>query len=350
MSLLCIIEFIKVWKMKKTLKYIEDVLGIQLTVAPLAKSYLDRLPIYIHQTFKLYRTNVFNTEFVLAELKHEEELSIQQTQKQVQLVKNLLNQKVVVVLENVQAYNRKRLIEKGINFIVPGKQLYMPDLWIDLRESYVNPKTKPRNETLLPSAQLLLIYHIIHRNRQWKLEECPFKELARKFGYTPMAITNAIDNLKHHELLEVEGEKEKFIRFSHERLELWNIAMERNLLVNPVLKTVFVDQKPKNLFLLRCNASALPEYTDLNPSRQEYFAIEKSLFYGLQKGNALVNPNEYEGRYALEVWKYNPITLVKELPMDRAVVDPLSLYLSVKASRDERIEMALDQILEKFIW
>jgi hypothetical protein len=94
----------------------------------------------------------------------------------------------------------------------------------------------------------------------------------------------------------------------------------------------------------------LPEYTDLNPSRQEYFAIEKPLFYGLQKGNALVNPNEYEGRYALEVWKYNPFTLVNELPMDRAVVDPLSLYLSLKSSRDERIEMALDQILEKFIW
>jgi hypothetical protein len=41
---------------------------------------------------------------------------------------------------------------------------------------------------------------------------------------------------------------------------------------------------------------------------------------------------------------------VDELPNDMAVVDPLSLYLSVKESRDERIEMALEQILEKFIW
>lgn len=328
----------------------EETLGIQPTVAPIAKSYMDRLPMYIHETFKLYRTNFFNTEIILAKLKNEEELSIQQTEKQVQQVKNQFNQKVVVILENVQAYNRKRLIEKGINFIVPGKQLYMPDLLIDLRESYVNPKAKPKNETLLPSAQFLLIYHIIHRNQQWKLEEYPFKEIAKKLGYTPMAITNAIDNLKYHELIEVEGEKEKFIRFSHERHELWNIAMERKLLANPVLKTVFVDEKPKNLFLLRCNASALPEYTDLNPSRQEYFAIEKTVFYGLQKSNALVNPNEYEGRYALEVWKYNPLTLVDKLPNDMAVVDPLSLYLSVKASRDERIEMALDQIIEKFIW
>jgi DNA-binding transcriptional ArsR family regulator len=226
----------------------------------------------------------------------------------------------------------------------------MPDLLIDLRENFVHPKTRQKNETLLPSAQFLLIYHIIHRNQQWKLEEHPFKEIAQKLGYTPMAITNAIDNLKNHELIDVEGEKEKFIRFRYDRHELWNIAHQQKLLVNPVIKTVYVDEKPKDLFLLQSNASALPEYTDLNPSRQEYFAIEKTVFYGLQKSNALANLNEYEGRYALEVWKYNPLTLVDELPNDMAVVDPLSLYLSVKDSRDERIEMALAQILEKFIW
>jgi DNA-binding transcriptional ArsR family regulator len=337
-------------KMKQTLRYIQETLGIQPTATPVAKSYLDRLPMYINETFKLYRTDLFNTEIILAELKNNDELSIQQTEKQVQQIKNLLNQKVVVVLENIQAYNRKRLIGKGINFIVPGKQLYMPDLLIDLRESFVHPKTRQKNETLLPSAQFLLIYHIIHRNQQWKLEEHSFKEIAQKLGYTPMAITNAIDNLKYNELVEVQGEKEKFIRFRYERNELWNIAQQQNLLVNPVIKTVFVDEKPKDLFLLRCNASALPEYTDLNPSRQEYFAIEKTVFYGLQKSNALVNPNDYEGRYALELWKYNPLTLVEELPNDKTVVDPLSLYLSIKDSRDERIEMALDQILEKFIW
>ena len=325
-------------------------MGIQPTATPLAKSYLDRLPMYIHETFKLYSINLFNTGIILAELKNEDKLSIQQTEKQVQQIKNLLNLKVVIVLENVQAYNRKRLIEKGINFIVPGKQLYMPDMLIDLRESFVHPKTKQKNETLLPSAQFLLIYHIIHRNQQWKLEEHPFKDIAQKLGYTPMAITNAIDKLKYHKLIEVEGEKEKFMRFRYGRHELWNIAQEQNMLVNPVIKTVYVDEKPKELFLLNCNASALPEYTDLNPSRQEYLAIEKTVFYGLQKSNALVNPNDYEGRYALEVWKYNPLVLVDELPNDRPVVDPLSLYLSVKDSTDERIEMALDKILEKFIW
>jgi DNA-binding MarR family transcriptional regulator len=337
-------------KMKNTLKYIQETLGIQAKATPLAKSYLDRLPMYIHEIYKLYKTDFFNTEIILAEHKKEEELSIQRTVKQTQQIKNLLNHNVVAVLENLQAYNRKRLIEKGINFIVPGKQMYLPDLLMDLRESYSRPKAKQKNETLLPSAQFLIIYHIIHRNNNWKLEEHSFKEIAQKLGYTPMAITNAIDNLKYHELVEVRGEKEKFIQFRNDRHELWEIVHEQNLLVNPVIKTVFIDEKPKDVYLLSSNASALPEYTDMNPSKQKFYAIEKTVFYKLQNSKAFLNPNEYEGEYALEIWKYNPLTLVDELPDDLPVVDPLSLYLSLKDSKDERIEMALDQLLKKFIW
>ena len=337
-------------KITKTLGYLQETLGRQVVASLMAKNYLDRLPMYIHETYRLYQTDLFNAAIVFAERETEDELSILQTAKQVQQIENLLHQKVVVILENVQAYNRKRLIEKGINFIVPGKQLYMPDLLIDLRESFIHPKTKSKNETLLPSAQVLLIYHIIHRNQNWKMEESPFKEIARKLNYTPMAISNAIDNLKYHELVDVKGEKEKFIQFRYERHELWNTVQNQGLLVNPVIKTVFVDEKPQDLFLPQSNASALPEYTDMNSSRQQYFAIEKTVFYGLQKSNLLVNANDYEGRYALEVWKYNPLTLVDEQANDLTVVDPLSLYLSIKDCKDERIEMALDQILEKYLW
>ena len=63
-----------------------------------------------------------------------------------------------------------------------------------------------------------------------------------------------------------------------------------------------------------------------------------------------MNLNDQEGKYALEVWKYNPITLLDNCLNDKKVVDPISLYLSLKDNRDERIEIALDQILENLIW
>jgi len=336
--------------MKLVEKYLKEILGEHALLELSEAKRLGKLPMFINETYKLYTTNLFNHPIMLVEPKNISEFGILQFEKHLQIIKNGFERTVVLVLENVEAFNRKRLIEKGINFIVPNKQLFLPELLIDLRENYKNKSFKQKNQTLLPSAQFILIYHIIHRYEKWKLEDHSFKEIAQKLNYTPMSITNAVENLKYQELIDVVGEKEKHIKFRNGRSELWNIAMQYNLLMNPVLKTVYVDSIPKDVDMLKTNASALPEYTDLNPSKQQYFAIEKTVFYGLQKSNALVNLNDYEGKYAIEVWKYDPLTLVDELPNDMAVVDQLSLYLSLKDSKDERIEMALEQIIEKYIW
>lgn len=343
-------DFIKHKNLKQAIQYINETLGTHAIAIPIKKDGVGKLPMFINVTYNLYNTVLLNRELLLVESTNNEELSIQQTQKHLQLIKTVFEKNIVLVTENLATYNRKRLIEKGINFIEAGKQLFLPELLIDLKENYRNPRAKQKQDKLLPSAQFLLIYHIIHRNEEWKLEEHSFKEIAQQLKYTPMAITNAVDNLKYHDLIDVQGEKEKHIRFRLERGELWRTAEEQNLLVNPVLKTVFVDEMPKDVFMLQTNASAMPEYSNLNQSNQQYYAIEKTVFYGLEKSNVLINQNDYEGHYALEVWKYNPLTLVAELPNDMRVVDPLSLYLSLKDSQDERMEMALEQIIDKYIW
>ncbi|MFA5296692.1 MAG: helix-turn-helix domain-containing protein [Lutibacter sp.] len=336
--------------MRKAINYINETLGKNVIESPIQNKDLGNLPMYISQAYKLYDVVIFDKDIVLVALKNEDDLSILQADKHLQLLRNTLNKIVVLVLDNLPSYNRKRLIEKGINFIVPGKQLFLPELLINLKESYTQPKAKKESKTLMPSAQCLLLYHIIHRDSEWNMEAHSFKEIAQKLDYTPMAITNAVEDLKQMELIEVQGEKEKFIKFNLERSKLWHVAQEQNLLASPVLKTVYVDALPNNVFMLKANASALSEYTNLNPSKQQYYAIEKSTFYFLQKNNGLVNANDSEGKYAIEVWKYNPVILAEELRNEQAVVDPLSLYLSLEDSHDERVEMGLEQIIEKYIW
>jgi DNA-binding transcriptional ArsR family regulator len=336
--------------MRKAINYINETLGINTIENPISNKFLGNLPMYITQAYKLYDVVLFDKNIVLAEQINENDFSVLQTDKHLQLIRNAVDKTVILVLENLQSYNRKRLIEKGINFIVPEKQLFLPELLINLSENYAQPKTKLKSKSLMPSSQFLFLYHIIHRDNNWKIEEHSFKEIARKLDYTPMAVSYAVDDLKNHDLIEVTGEKEKYIKFNLKRSELWYVAQEQNLLESPVLKTVYVDELPHNVFMLKANASALPEYTSINPSKQQYYAIEKSAFYFLQKNRSLLNANDREGRFAIEVWKYNPVTLLDEFPVDNAVVDPLSLYLSLKDNHDERVEMGLDQIIEKMIW
>ena len=59
-------------RIKQTQQYIHEILKIQTNVTPVAKNFLDKLPLFIHETYRLYKTQFFNTEILLAELKNEE--------------------------------------------------------------------------------------------------------------------------------------------------------------------------------------------------------------------------------------------------------------------------------------
>jgi hypothetical protein len=103
------------------------------------------------QAYKLYNTNLFNRELVLLELKDEGEFSVLQVDKHLKLLKNTFNQVIVLVLENLPAYNRKRLIE-GINFIISGMQFYLPELLVFLKERFSKPRITIMDNTFMPSA------------------------------------------------------------------------------------------------------------------------------------------------------------------------------------------------------
>lgn len=335
--------------MRQLTKYIEDILGINILPIPLKRDRLGKLPVYLAQRYQFYTADLMGKPVLLAKVKQENELGILQISKHKALIEKIIGQNVVFIIEHLPAFNRKRLIEKHISFVVPGRQLYIPEMMMDLRETFVRNKTRQEREKLLPTSQFLLLYQILHHGNDNSIENFSFKALAERLGYTPMAISKAVENLKSHQLIEVHGSKEKQIHFSKQRGELWNTLEHQNLWINPVIKQVFVDQLPKQA-TLRSNTSALPEYTDMNPSRQKYYAIEKTAYYALQRSNKLDNANEYEGTYCLELWKYNPLQLTQQLDKNKKVVDPLSLYLSLKDEQDERIEMALNQIIEKYIW
>ena len=329
--------------MEELKKYFQQILGVQLEIKELESEQLNKLPFVFKSNFKFYSTTFRTHQLILLELNKEDTFNVNQLRKQVVEIQKKLEKRIIIVTDTITAINRKRLIENRISFIIPGKQMFMSELLIDLKD-FEKDKEFKKSVLLLPSAQLILLYQILHKEDN--LSQYTFKELAEKFQYTQMGITKAIENLKRLAIVKVEGTKEKNIIFEKDIQKLWKD--NEGLCINPVMKTVYVDDKPQGLF--KSNTTALEEYTDMNPSSIEYFAIEKKQFYELEKNNQLVNLNSENGNYALEVWKYNPELLTKGITKKNNV-DPLSLYLSLKDGFiDERTDMALDQIIEKYIW
>jgi len=330
-------------------QYIETILGEEVHFDELVVAQKAKLPFYLSQTYQLFAAPLFNHELIFAKHIDTKSFTVSQSVNNLEKLQHLLNKPIVLVLNELASYNRHRLIDKRVNFIVAGKQMFLPELFIDLRESFAKPLPE-KKQTLTPSSQLLLLYHLLNQNSQWSLEEKTFKDIAERLSYTAMSITKAVDNLKQLDLITTVGEKEKYIRFKYDKVELWNQLEEQDLWNTPVLKQIFIDNLPSNAVTLFSNTSALPEYSDVNPSRQEFLAMDKNTYYALKKDNILIEMDTNEGRYCLEVWKYNPVLLANLVQDSNPIVDPLSLYLSLKSESDERIEMALEQIKTKFLW
>jgi hypothetical protein len=342
---LCKLRF-KVNKMSELELYTNDILGQSLGTTPLAKEAQNQLPLYMTETYELFMATLYGSPLTLAKLRQGNFLSTSQIEKHVDLLESKFHRHAVLVAREMSAINRKRLVEKKINFIVPFKQFYIPGMLIDLQQNFRQDRKQSNNEALLPSAQYIVLYQLLNTNKQNSIEGIPFKEIATKTGYTQMGITKAIENLKAYDLCRVEGKKEKSVHFFANKNELWQRALPK--MTSPVIKKVYVDDLPAASLLLS-GESALPAYSDMNPSAQSYYAIEKTIFYGLQKSGSLKNLNQTEGGVCIELWKYDPEILANAVG-ERRNVDPLSLYLSLKDSHDERIEMALEQIMEKYTW
>lgn len=330
--------------MEKLKEYIHQILGKDLEIKELPKDYANKLPFLFKNNFNFYITHLHNHELILVQVNKEDAFNAVQLRQQVLAIQKILDKRIIIVTEDITAINRKRLIDQKISFIVPGKQMFLAELLIDIQD-FNKDKAFQKEWLLLPSAQLILLYQILHKEDN--LSQYTFKELAEKFQYTQMGITKAIENLKRLAIVEVVGRKEKNLVFQNEAQDLWK-NIEKHL-INPVIKTVYVDEKP-TIKMYGSNATALEEYSNMNPSKLEYFAIEKTKFYELEKSNQLVNLNDESGNYALEVWKYNPELITKGITKKNNV-DPLSLYISLKEGFiDERTDMALDQIIEKYVW
>lgn len=310
-------------------KYIEEVLGVKIDVYPIGKQLLDDLPLYITTPYKIERMNLFGREICILRFNGEEHFTPEQLLKQKVLVESSIGMPAVFVFEKVMSYNLKRYIQRGINFIIPNKQLFIPNLMVDIRKVAETPKKEV--EKIMPLAQLILFYHL----QKKQLTGATITLISEIFAISYLNANRAINNLCELNLCRLVGGKEKEILFIENHKELWEKALP--MLIIPIQKVVYTDIE---LSYTQSGINALAHYTMINDERKKYYAIGKEEFRGIK-----LAVDKRFGINSIEVWKYDPIPLSEE-----GVVDRLSLYLIYRDSQDERIQGELKTLIDEMIW
>lgn len=318
-------------------KYIKDVLGDEIELHQLANDALKSLPMYLGLMYRMYTTKLLGKDIILMDVVNWETSTTAMLSKHIITVHEKFGKPIVLVIGAVDSYKRQRLIEKKIPFISKGKQMYIPNLLLDLKEIEVTPKRD--SEFMQPAAQCLLLYHL----QVEKLEGINLKTIAQKLNYGTMTITRAVDYLKGKGICTIEGTKDKYICFTKANNELWQQA--EKLFTTPIKNSFFVSGISPNEKWSRTGISALAEYTDIAGDGKEYYAISVEDYAELKRSGLIKNSNKVEGDFKFEIWKYNPQLLSRN-----KFIDPLSLYLAYKNDTDERIEGAIDKLLKRTLW
>ena len=259
--------------------------------------------------------------------------------KHVGLVRTALDAIVVFVAPSLSRHNRARLIRHGVPFVVPGNQLYIPDLAIDLREHF-RARRQRRVGSLSPAAQAVLFH------RLYRLDEAATtpSRLATGLRYSAMSIGRALDELVDTGLAHTERKgKERHIQFKAEGRPLFEAA--RELLRSPVRTEKFVSNMRDVGALKHAGETALAELTLLSRPRLDTFAVAASDWRETADDYGLFETDRDEAACIVETWAYDPAGL-----SGTTIVDALSLYAQFRDHRDERVSGAAERLLEEVAW
>ncbi len=321
-------------------RYLQDSLGIAARVR--AWTGGGTLPYFLHDAFELREMKLRDHLLLLAIERHPGKPGLAKVRGQLDKLSVLAKCPVIYVTSVLSFYQRKRLIEQKVPFIVPGNQLYLPDLGIDLRE-YFRQRPQAADTVLSPATQAILIAALLRK--PWQVDWQP-AQIVAGLGYTPMTLSRAIRELTAAGVGTLHAERRmRWLRTDRTAAETWEHA--KPLMRSPVKKIIWArpiaSLKPPMVRL--AGPCALARYSMLAEPQWPIYAVSPAQWKAAMKTGVERVPEQTPGACEWQLWHYNP-ALAPEGP----TVDPLSLTLSLQDEADDRVQLALDELKKHFPW
>ena len=324
--------------LKNIKEYLKDLLGQEFAIESVHKKEMGGLPLYLTKAYTPYELVLFGKKIVLLRRNTGVDESPGRIAKDVARLQKHFEKDVAIVLDELASWERKRLIEKNVPFIVPGRQLYLPMLLLDLREHFPRSNAS-KQEYLSRAAQHTLLRQILHGDVQNRT----MADVANLLGYSAMMVTKIRGELVALDLCTVETHgRSRQIFFSMPAEKLWSKALTN--MRSPVFRRHFLTGDSSGFQLAGTNA--LARRSSLQPDDLPTFAVWKKRYDSVMQENHLVEIESEEGAdLIIEEWYYDPRNI-----SETEAVDPLSLYLSLQGNLDERVQIAIEEMLETIPW
>ena len=234
----------------------------------------------------------------------------------------------VFYFDNLLTYERDRLVEQGVYFIVADKFAFVPTLIINRLSTKSEIK-----ELFYPSTQYILFYHLQIES----LDGLSLKELEDKVPYKYKTIAKSIKQLEALGLVSLEGSRNKKLVFELSGKELWDKASTN--LIDPIKSIEYTsDVFPEGDI---GGISALSHYSMLVPEDVPTRVLTAE--WVREHKYSIPELHSFEDTQRIEIWKYPPSGT-------SGYVDKLSLFLTLKDDNDPRVEKEIEIMMNDIKW
>jgi len=286
----------------------------------------------------MYRVEIDGVSFVLIHIDSEEKFGISALKKQQAIYVESMQSNIAFEFEEISKTQRDALIKHRIPFVAFPGQVYLPFLGVMLSDQF-RKINKVSAEKMMPVTQMLFIY-LLRQNTDYTLKSVA----ADALGLTRTSMTRASEQLLAMGLIDQEKVGKEFrMRIKYGQQGMWEKA--RPYLINPVQKRIVVRERDVKGNYLAAGESALSEYSMLNAPKVKTVALYKGSIKTEELEDIDARWEETENLLQLELWKYDPFIFA-----DGDKVDRISLACSLADCEDERVEMAVEEMLEGNEW
>lgn len=326
--------------------YLCEVLGFDTPeVRPWSRD--GELPYFLRDAFLFRELELLGHPVLLAIDQQADKPRLAELRTRLDKVAALAGRPVVYVTGALASYERKRLIEQKVPFIVPGNQLYLPDLGIDLRE-YFRQRSPAAVTAFSPSTQALLLTALLRQ--PWQ-SEWQVSAMAADLGYTAMTLSRAVKELTAGGLAEVYSVgRSRWLRMDGSPQAVWERAAP--MLRSPLKRTFWAYPPPAiaGQSWRLAGLSALAKLSMLDEPRWPVYAMSQAQWKVATEAAATEAgmeelPEPVSGAWEWQLWRYGPALLP-----EGETVDALSLLLSLRDDADERVQLALDDLKAFLPW
>ena len=242
---------------------------------------------------------------------------------------------VIYTAQRLSADRRARLIANNVSFVIPGNQLYIPQLALDLRE-YFRARPKRKQDQFSPVTQALLFYHLL------SLPQPPEALLG---SYSTMSVWRGYEELRQLDLVKISKRgRANWIDLIAEPRQLLDLAGP--YLREPARSRKYVGTGSLSPGIMQAGESALAALTDLSPPALPVYAVHYKEWGGvIADSNLTLVKHDEDAKSIMELWHYDPKILATA-----GIVDRMSLYAQFRNHSDERIAKSAEDLLEQISW